>query len=173
MRAIKISRKTKNIEGLIKKIQTLVKSKVESGYFSEQGEHYTYDSKGNLKVSMPYVDLIAMQEYGTTSQGGNIPARPIRDTTLLYLKNPMKSYAKALSGYFYGNTDLRKTLDIGGQVIGLTAQNLFGIAIGKIEGNARSTIEIKGFDAPLVDSGDLMEKWAYKTSSNPNLRYTM
>ena len=42
-------------------------------------------------------------------------------------------------------------------------QSVFG-DLGFLDGNSERTIANKGFDAPLINTGELMENFAYRTS---------
>lgn len=148
---IKIKRKTRNIEKLAKKIKTLKKQKIESGYFKEHGNHPEAD--------MPYAQLMNMHEYGM----GNFPIRPVRSITINSLN--LSGFSKVLSDYLYDRKDINTPLDDIGEYSARIAKAVFGDTT-KLADNSVTTIDIKGFNSPLVEFGHLYHNWGYRTSAD-------
>jgi len=147
---ISIRRKTKNLDKLLKKLQTLSKHKVESGYFKQQGLHHS---------GYTYPALMSIHEYG---KNGNLE-RPVKFFTTQAISNSKIPFIfSEIHHYFKGNQTTTETLDNVGQIITLTARSFFGSPA--LEDNAPLTIELKGENSPLIDTGDLRDHWVWKTS---------
>lgn len=153
----KVIRKTKNIERLIKKIQLLKNSSVESGYFIEQGVHST--------IGLTYTELMRKHEWGF-----GVPQRHLRlSASNIVSSSPQNK--KELKNYLYTNQDMDTYLNLTGSRITNVAQSLFGVITAEVPSNAPYTILLKGGrDEPLVDTGELRDNWAYRTSSNLSIR---
>lgn len=146
---LKITRKTKNFEKLENKIKRLVKENVESGYFKEQPDHPTAD--------MSYAQLMAIHEYGY----GGLPERPVREITMSSMKGEV---GKIIKRNLFRLSE-EKLLDLIGKNTTELAKSIFGES-PPLEPNSDYTIDMKGFDAPLIDSGVLRENWSYRVSIN-------
>lgn len=146
---IKITRKTKNFEKLAKKLQTLAKESVESGYFKEQPDH--------PEANMSYAQLMTIHEYGF----GNIPDRPVREITMVNMKGEV---GKILKRNLFKLSE-EKLLDVIGKNTTQFAKSIFGES-PPLTANSPDTIDSKGFDAPLVYSGSLAASWSYRVSIN-------
>jgi len=150
----KVIRKTRNIEKFIKRIQKLAKSEVESGYFSEQGDH--------PEAEMSYVDLAYMHSKGE----GNFPPRDVRLPTIFALDD--SSYKpfinKELTSYLYKKQSLNQTLNDFGISVTSIAKNLFGVPSVHLPSNSPDWIDLKDGDTPLVFEGHLKDAWSYNTS---------
>lgn len=150
---VKITRKTDLIETLQKKIKDIQKASVSSGYYPESGIH---EDSG-----MHYAALMSLHEYGSMIEG--IPARPVREITInSAIKNGMY-WSYDVSNYLNGKKSLNSSLNSIGSEFTDTAQGIFGSSPPLTE-NAKSTVEIKGKNTPLVDTGDLRNKWTWKVS---------
>jgi len=157
MTRTKVVRKTKNIERLIEKIKKLKLANVQSGYFIEQGIHTTID--------MPYTTLMQTHEFGF-----GVPQRHLRLSTLDIVSNS-KVNRKELKSFLYSGESLEDYLNKTGSRITNTAKSLFGVVSSRVPSNAPMTIALKqGRDEPLVDSGELRDKWSFRTSSNLSIR---
>lgn len=146
---IKITRKTKNFEKLAKKLQTLAKESVESGYFKEQPDH--------PEANMSYAQLMTIHEYG---YDGN-EERPVRDITMANMKGEV---GKILKQNLFKLSE-EQLLDVIGKNTTRFAKSVFGDT-SLLASNSAYTIDLKGFDAPLVDSGLLANNWSYRVSIN-------
>ena len=147
---IKITRKTKNFEKLAKKLQTLAKESVESGYFKEQPDH--------PEAGMSYAQLMTIHEYG---YNGN-EERPVRDITMANMKGEV---GKILKRNLFKLSE-EQLLDVIGKDTTRFAKSVFGDT-SLLASNSAYTIDLKGFDAPpLVDSGLLANNWSYRVSIN-------
>lgn len=149
-----------NFDGLKKRIRRLQNEKVFYGYFAEQGSH----SEWNID----YAELMAIHEYGTE----DIPARPVFSITLFQAKNSRNPVIKsALSKYFYKletSFDPNRPLADIGQGFGRMTGDKFGDSNVLIP-NADYTVSEKGFDSPLVWTGELRANIAYKTTIRSNI----
>lgn len=158
-----LTRKTRNLEKLIKKIKKLEQANVESGYFPEQGDH--------PYAEMSYVDLAYIHSKGE----GNFPPRDVRFPTYLNLQNSITfktSVHKDLKNHLYKDLKLDTVLtNIGVEVTNL-AKSFFGIPSSFLPMNSSEWAEIKGANTPLVFEGYLMDAWSFKTSELPNIRGT-
>lgn len=153
--ALQIVRKTRNLEKFIKKLQKTRSESVSTGYYGSQGNHSEYE--------MSYVELMQIHEYG--QQG--IPPRPVQMHTRHYMQDTYRQgWSLEIKKYISGKQSLDGSLHaIGIEATGY-AKGLFGKS-PPLTPNAQSTITEKGFNEPLVDTGELRDKWAYKTTSSP------
>ena len=148
----------KNLQELMK----LHKQKVEVGHFQEQGNH--------SEAGISYVALMKKHHTGYEFDGNSVPARPIRD--VLGFKLMGNSYKATIKKYFMDwgrvpNTFNSRMLLLNGigKDMRETEKDIFGTHSSKIPANAELTIALKdGRDTPMVDSGELREATAYKTS---------
>lgn len=154
-----ITRSTKNIEKLIKKLQKLSKASVESGYFIEQGDHPT--------AEIPYVSLMYKHAMGE----GNLPVRnPLPVTISLMNSNPfLINLSTNLNKYLYSSSHLSKLLDRSGKDITRLASSTFGSTYYYLP-NSPMWADMKDGNTPLVDEGHLQEAWSYRTSDNQFIR---
>ncbi|QDP59449.1 MAG: hypothetical protein GOVbin4162_23 [Prokaryotic dsDNA virus sp.] len=149
--SIEIVRKTRNLEKLIDRIQKTRGKTVETGYFQEQGVHSEY--------GIPYGRLMQIHEFGMFG----LPERPVQLPTQRYMKNTYSGWAINIKRYLQGTVKLENALfDIGDRASSY-AKGVFGDPF-KLEPNAQSTVEEKGSNTPLVDTGELRDKWAFRTS---------
>lgn len=155
MFSVSITRKTRNLEKLVEKMERLVKEHVETGVFIEQGEH--------PNAEMSYVDLARMHEEGD----GNFPPRTVRPLVLHTMKERpfVDKVGHHLKKYLLADYDINYALNRVGQDMSQIGKSFFGnVSNPWMTSNAPSTIEMKGFNAPLVEEGYLRDAWAYKTS---------
>lgn len=158
-----ITRKN-NLKKLARMAAKLEKTYSEYGYFQEQGIHQ------ESGLSYPY--LMSIHEWGTAN--GHIPARkPFSiaifgggQSLLKALKRPMAAHVRSATRKV--NYPVDQTLEIFGSVGVYMTKGLFGSST--LLSNAPSTIRQKGFDAPLVETGDLRDNMRYRTSENKRLR---
>lgn len=137
---MKVSRKTKNFEGLKSRIEKLSKSKVRSGYF-KGGVHST--------SGLPYSDMMTIHEYGMY---GN-KARPVRSLTLLELKSKhVRSIEKDIEKYLISGGDTKNLLQGIGITITNQAQEIFG---------SSKWLTVTSNPTPLIDTGELKINWTW------------
>lgn len=150
--SVKVTRKTNNLEKLKKRLKELSSQNVQSGYFRQQGDH--------PEAEMPFAGLMYLHEYGFN----NIPPRPIREITMFKIPSELNSVFAELKKYIRGQNEVDDVLDMAGWKITGIAVSLFGKASPKIPANSPYTESVKGFNAPLVDSGLLKNAWSWKNS---------
>lgn len=149
-----LKKKTNNLNAFIAKIKKLSESNVESGYFSEQGQH--------PRADMSFADLANMHAKGA----GDLFPRDVRPATLSIMNGLFK---ETIKNHFYKNYTLDQTLDSIGLKITDIAQSYFG-QTPPLEENSPWWSEQKGGSKPLVHFGDLQDAWSYRTSENLNIR---
>lgn len=128
-----------------------IAEKIESGYvevgFKENARH--------ALTNIPYATIAFWNEYGTRKEGesGAIPPRPFF-RTMIANESPKWS-DKIAKGLEFTNFDSEKTL-------GLLGEDVRGALVESIKNwttpeNAKYTQEKKGFNKPLVETGDMMK----------------
>lgn len=152
-------KKNKNLlPKLRKQLEKLRNKKVEYGYFQSQGEHYS---------GLTYPELMNILEFGSISSD-RIPPRMV--FTYTYKANPVsknKEVQSHLSEYIMSITTRAKDpnpmlRNIASDYIQKTL-SLFGHPSQVNVSNKDSTIRQKqGNNTPLVWTGDLAEKMAYR-----------
>lgn len=164
--AVVVKRKTNNLEKLTRKLELLKKSSVSTGYFKEQGNH--------PDTELSYAQMMNLHEYGFFGSYARVPSRPVRAILTVNLKMSLPKYlTRQLSKYLYANLHLSELLDDIGKYSTSEAQSIFGSSA--LSPNSPVTVEIKGFDSPLIDTGFLRGNWSWKTSSKnsfQNLSFT-
>jgi hypothetical protein len=144
------------------KVRELVKadkSSVEVGHFKEQGSHSS--------IGKSYVSLMKQHHNGgSTSKFIVSPPRPVI-TILdgLRVEPLLKSFKKEAESLITFNFSAEQILSSLGRRLVKEEKSIFGKS-GLLVKNHRRTISSKGGkDTPLVDSGELQSKVAYKTST--------
>lgn len=158
---LKIERKTKNLDRLMRKLAKLRMNQVETGYFREQKKH--------SESGLSYATMMNLHEYGFYGDIGYIPQRPVRQITTVYIKANWGRASKAISQYLFHKKGIEYPLDWLGKHTGRYAVSVFGNTT-LLESNSQDTIDIKGFNSPLVDSGELRNNWSYKSSADKIIR---
>ena len=153
---VKVKRKTNNLQKLEKRIRELAESKVESGYFPEQGDHPT--------ANMPYGQLMAIHELGLR----DLDKRPVRLFAMKSFKNNHDKTLKELRSFVRGESDVEDVLQAAGKEITMKAVDIFGGP--RLKPNSEYTIEQKGFDSPLIEFGYLKSAWSWKDSETGLLK---
>ena len=149
-----------HLDELERRIKELQKSESFVGYDISQGIH--------KESNMPYTNLMALMSAGYSPK--NLPARPI----MLYAANayPLEdsSMKKDLTKYFtqidkskapISVTQINENWVNGYAQVALM---MFG-STTIFESNASRTIAQKGFNAPLVDKGDLRDNLGYRINN--------
>ena len=148
----------KGLEKVLKHFQSLDDLEILTGYFEEQGNHQGAASEGN---DISYVDLMEMQHFGTDK----IPSRPLLSISAGELK---RGYDKDLFRFCKDACGQVGRLPSNSKKIGREMRDyskaIFG-DVGAMDSNAPLTQALKGGrDEPLVDTGELRDNLAYKTS---------
>lgn len=160
MYCLEIKQKTRNLDKLARKIRKLGKQSVSSGYFAESGEHSNYHIK--------YATLMYMHEAGFEGDHGYIPSRPVRLQTYMYMQSTYSRWSRSIGDYLFRNKRMDYPLELIGKLSVQFATDLFGDS-NRLVDNSEQTQEIKGANTPLVDTGELRDNWAYKTSIDNQL----
>ncbi|WP_021024318.1 hypothetical protein [Salinivibrio costicola] len=141
------------LEKMRKRAEAAHRAKVSTGINAGEGMH----SNG-----LKYADLMAIHHNGVPSKG--IPPRPVLSiVTRLYGKLIAKKAKHEMFKYLDGQQSLDHTLTSIGKVSLSYTHKVFGDPT-VLPQNAKTTIRIKGKDAPLVDSGELQSKLSYSYS---------
>ena len=145
--------------GAMKNLQT---ANAQVGYFQEQGQH----SSG-----FSYPALMYLQEViGVPSASGKVYRRLFEITMMLnrqtLLEQTKKNLYKQLSSL---NTDPSNTLEAFAKNAQKEIKRGFGNS-AILPPNAPSTVKKKGFNAPLVETGDLRDNLAYKISTKKGIK---
>lgn len=141
---------TKKLNNLKKKLKDYDGAKVYVGYYMDQGIHH--------ESQMSYVELMTLHEYGVDKNGVHIPARPVLHITNsggIFLPADKDAIKKALTGVFVKNIPMRTALNAIGAHYQQKGRDVFGSSalLPTVKGNP-----------PLIDTGDLSEKFSYRTS---------
>lgn len=157
----RITRKTKNFEKLIKKIKLLSKSRVDSGYFAEQGDHPTAD--------MPYAKLATILELKKKS----VRTPTIFDMGSYEFKNDLHT---GLKKYLYGDIKLSNILDGWGEHMSDIATSYFGRPSSSVTENSERWASKEGLrspsgaNTPLIFDGYLVDAWSYRTTQDRTIK---
>lgn len=164
---LKMSTKFKknNLKNLKKRIREIDGQHIKYGYFKEQGQH-TY-------ADMYYVDLMAIHEYGSVDAGfGVIPPRPVFQIAINEIKvRDYKTVLRPLESMFNrigGDKSVDQVLDRIGYNFARKTQSIFGS--DKLADNSPATIDSKGFNSPLIWTGELSANMAYETSQDSKFK---
>jgi hypothetical protein len=141
---------------LKKDLKKLKKATAQYGYFSEQGMHSEAD--------MSYASLMYLMEViGVESRSGLIKRRPFELAVQRNQVDLSNAVFRSLESFLCNGTGLNVMLEQAAKAgIGIT-KTYFGDA-SKLPSNSPATIKRKGKNAPLIDTGELLDNMAYKTS---------
>lgn len=143
---------------LISNMKKLNKATASYGYFSEQGTH---DSSG-----MKYAELMHLHEVvGVVSGNGLVQRRPFEIALMRNTGTMSQEISKNLKGYLKGVYSLDGMLSQSAKFGVDITKAIFGDT-SQLPSNRPATIAKKGRNEPLVDTGDLVNNMAYKTSVN-------
>jgi hypothetical protein len=108
------------------------------------------------RTGLPTAYIASVQEWGDPSH--NIPARPFFRTCI---KENQKSWSKTAADYLKANNnDVEETFrDMGATI---TGQLINSIVNGQWVPNAPATVRRKGFQKPLIESGQLVNAISYE-----------
>lgn len=126
---------------IIAKTENLGNWEVEYGY---------YENQSHPESDLSLADIAAINEFGSKTK--NIPSRPFMFQTSLS-HSADKQHEILYLDMLFKRKPLRSALkEIGERGVQLVEQI---IDMGNFEANAPFTIDLKGFDRPLVDTGYL------------------
>lgn len=147
------------LQRILKKMQTgLGTAKgVSVGFLSDKRYPSTHGVRGTARSPVSVAQNAFWEQFGTK----NIPARPYF-TTMIEEKSPgwgdsLAYLAKAT------NYDGKKMMTNMG--IGIQAQLVASIREWSDPPNAQSTVDIKGFNNPLIDEGIMMNSVEYEVTN--------
>jgi hypothetical protein len=156
----KITKKSNKLDEMVKQLMLIHNKKVEVGHFAEQGVH--------SKTGLSYIEMMKLHHTGyQISAFQFVPPRPVLDVLGFKIRNlkniTLRKIIKNWSKREFNLFSHKKLLEDLGIAIGKIERGIFGNT-SLLESNAPLTIAIKGKDAPLVDTGELKNKVAFKTS---------
>lgn len=150
-------KRTKDV--LTKALKDLNGEGVEVGHFKDQGKHSNSE--------LTYAELMAVHN-NPQGHGLDWPARPVLDILEHQHRNlSAPEIKKLLKKYLENNPSEKnneKLLEGLGEFLREEEKKIFGSA--QLAANASSTVEKKGRNEPLVDSSELKNKTAYRTSKS-------
>lgn len=134
-------------------LKSLVATTVKVGYFADQGMHPL--------AKMNYPSLMYLQEiHGVRARGGLVKRRLFEETMVEEGGRIMKSTKQMLAKQIVrGNVDAVKE-HFGKETQKAIRDNFGNTSI--MRENAEATVAKKGFNAPLIESGDLRSKLVYR-----------
>lgn len=151
---IKVEKKGKKLDKILKNIQKLNKQVLEVGHFSDQGLHYS---------GMTYPELLAYWARGITVSG--VGGRVIQDPKSQFIFQYLSTHdfsknvrIKAALDKWYRNLTNNPNpslLDNVGLVLQEEYKDVFGIFKGPY---------MAGTDTPMLETGDLQDNVTYRKS---------
>lgn len=165
---VKVVKKGNDLEKLLKQIKDLDDEFVEVGHFLEQGQHPT--------AKMSYPSLMRLHHTGAhLKSGAEIPPRPVLSIldfrlkgSSSFIKDAVLSWSKKKATRESGTA----LLNMVGEAVASMEKDIFGDT-GSLEKNSDNTtkrVGVAGPDAPLIDTGSLQGKVAYKTSRDNTIK---
>lgn len=157
------SARSKMIDQHIAALKAAKDKQVEAGWF--ESARYPAAKGNSVGTSVAYIARV--QEFGATIQRGEttitIPARPFMRLAWSKFGQSRKKIQDAIAKQLVaGKIDSEQALgQIGLHLEGCIVES---IRDGGWEGNAPSTIENKGFDKPLIDTGHMWQSVSSKVS---------
>jgi len=147
----------KGLEKVLKHFQSLDDLEIFTGYFKEQGNHSSASGEGE---SLSYAEIMELHHFGTD----NIPSRPLLSIATGELKRgndkDLLQFCKDACGQIGKLPSNSKKI---GREMRDYSKAIFG-DMSVMDSNAPLTQALKGRDEPLVDTGELRDNLAYKTS---------
>ena len=141
-------------DNLMKRLKDLEEQEVLIGVTEREGIHQP--------SGMSYVDMLKLHSAGVPSK--NIPSRDVALWSLLTFDDH-KLLKQDLTKYL-SNIEKRRAPMAPKDVVKRWSEamwkqgyDMFG-NLNYLEGNAYSTIKKKGFDSPLIETGDLRDSWS-------------
>ena len=138
---------TKRLDSLIKRVNAIDNTEIEVGFWD--------DRYGPENDNLPVAQVAAYNNFGTSFN----PTRPFMDDTfedIMY-----KSYmARGVKNIFIsvlsnGRSTQRLLRELGERIKGMMQLTILEYAANG--GNSQKTIEKKGRDSPLIDTGKMLE----------------
>lgn len=158
----KLKKVGNKFDKLVKGIKDLNNEKVQVGHFKEQGRH----SSG-----LTYAELMALHNNPQAS-GKDWPRRPVLDILVHEHRNLNDPEIRRILAKYSSKEPTPQNnemlLEELGEFLRDEEKSIFGSS--KLASNAPSTQEIKGRNDPLVDTGDLRDRVAYRTSKNKEIK---
>jgi hypothetical protein len=157
---VKLVKKGSQFKKLIQQIHRLNNESVEIGHFKSQGEH---------ESGFTYPELMALHHRGNPETP--LPPRPVL-AILFFRFRKLKTKAPAIDRAFkaWGK---RKSGDSSDKILLNDIGEFFREEEKKIFGSstlAPNAVPPKAFNNPLIDTGDLKSKVAYKTSKDKQVK---
>lgn len=163
---LKVKKQGKKLEKLRNNIRGLHKQNVKVGHFRKQGMHST------APYSYPTL-MLKLHVGGSFFSNTPLPPRPL--LTLLWAKNLRlkdASFRQAILAWAKRpqtqNSNIKLLNDMGATLT-RKGKALFG-KTPPLAPNAPLTIKKKGRNSPLVDTGELRDKFSYMNSIDKTLR---
>ena len=158
---VKVQKNRNRLQELVKGLQKLDKDFVEVGHFKEQGTHYS---------GFSYPKLMEIHHNGGNTAGSSpLPPRPVLD--ILFFRNRnltdmmFKRAFKAWGGRTLGTRSNGILLEDLGKVLQDKERKIFGSS-----DLAPNAVPPKNRNEPLVATGDLRSKVAYRTSTSRKIK---
>jgi len=158
--SVKVLQQGNKFNQLVKRIRNLANESVEVGHFAQQGTHHS---------GMSYPELMRLHHTGGSSSGVPIPPRPVQ--TILKFRNTklakpginkaFRDYAKRKSN----RASTGKLLSDIGVFLRDEEKKIFGSP-----DLAPNAVPPKDRNNPLIVTGDLKNKVAYRTSMNKSIK---
>lgn len=138
--------------------------KLLASYLEPLDEYYfeigviSQTTKRKATVEITNAEILFINEHGSPLQ--NIPARPVLQKTIEWAKSGFlkDEYSKAFEVYLSSSFNLKmfeKSLKQTAVRIQTHAQELIYVNDGTFQDNAPSTVKKKGFNHPLLQTGQL------------------
>ena len=140
-------KKTNNLGKLFSKLKAIHNQSVSIGYFKEQGLHKDSD--------MPYANLLYIHAFGLVY---GAPSRDIMSKIKPMLQggaSQKKFFKDVLKDYFKNKISSTQVFSRIGEKYRDDGRNVFGNP---------TMLEVTNNPTPLIDTGDLKNNFAYKTS---------
>lgn len=163
MASAKVKKVGNKTQKLAKGLADLGNQNIEVGHFREQGQHK--DS------GYTYAELMALHN-NPTANGFDFPPRPVLD--ILFFRNrklddpKIRRIIERYSEVELTSAVIARMLDEIGHHLTEEGKKIFGSAA--LAPNSEGTIAQKGRNEPLVDTGSLKERTAYRTSKNKTIK---
>lgn len=156
----KIVKRGKGLQNLADNIRIISQQTLEVGHFDEQGYHSEAD---HLKL----VDLMRIHHAGFIKGTVSVPPRPILNILKSRAKKLSNSKQKAAFKKWLSSEmtreDHRQLLEALGESLVEVEKAIFG-ASPPLATNASGTVKAKGFNSPMIETGELKERVAYRSS---------
>jgi hypothetical protein len=151
-----ITDKDLGLKRILKQFKLLDKQTISTGYFRD-APNYPLDE--NFEDNYPVAHVAFIQEYGDASQ--KIPQRNFMSFTFGMKKDEwLRKYNDYLDEWFSGKWDVKTHLEfIGSQMASDMKKSIMSWAV---PANRPFTVQKKGFNDPLIETGTMLHATAYK-----------